>query len=165
MAKRVHCLPIVSALLVAACAAQTDVPDTTPVSGPPPAPAAIASAADIKPAEGGYKLTAEEQKLDCPKLTGQIKVRAMNMRAQFERPAGTATSGALQSVVTPVFGGSKRGSNKEADLAMDRAKLDAFNARLAEKNCKTVDIDGELRGAAPAKAPAPAAKPAQKATG
>jgi len=164
---RLSCLPAIAALLLTACAAQTDVPDTTPVSGAPPPPPAFrySSAADIPAAPGGYKLTAEEQKLDCPKLTGQIKVRAMNMKAAFAQPAGTATSGAIQSAITPVFGGTSRGASKEADLANDRAKLDAFNARLAEKKCKTVDVDAELRGTPPARAPAPATKPAQKATG
>lgn len=149
-------LIVAVALGLSACATQTDVPDTTPVAGGVPPPSVPASAADVAPAAGGYKLTAEEQKLDCPKLTGQMKVRISNMRAAYAAPAGTAAGRALQSVTTPVFGGPQRGRSREGDLAMDRAKLDAFNARLAEKKCKTFDIDAELRGTPPAAAPAPA---------
>ena len=151
-------LPLAAALLVAGCAAQTDSPDASlaPAGGAPSAPAGPASVAAIAPAASGYKLTAAEEKLDCPKLTGQMKVRIANMRATFDRRTGSDTSRAAQSVVTPVFGGPKRGADPEADLALDRAKLEAFTRRLADKKCKALDIDAELKGEAAPAAPAKA---------
>jgi hypothetical protein len=134
-------------LVLAGCAGQTDstgsvFPSAAAAGG---APAGARDAASIPPAPSGYKLTPADMKLDCAKLTGQMKVRIANMRAAAASRTGTSPSRALQSVVTPVFGGTQRGANPEADLQLDRAKIDAFNKRLAEKKCKTLDIDAELR--------------------
>lgn len=114
----------------------------------------------MPPAPGGYKLTAAEAKLDCPKLTGQMRVRMENMRANYAERSGTPASRSIQSVVTPLFGGTQRGADPMADLQLDRAKLEAFNRQLAEKKCKPLDLDAELRGEPPAPAaPAKAARP------
>lgn len=100
----------------------------------------------MRAAPGGYKLTEAESRLDCPKLTGQMKVRIANMRAAYGQRSGTNVSQSIQAVVTPVFGGTTRGLDPDADLQLDRAKMEAFNRRLAEKKCKTLDLDAELRG-------------------
>ena len=142
---------VLAVFALAGCAAQTDTHDTTlaPAASASVAPSANASAS---PVAGSYKLTSAEEKFDCPRLTGQMRVRIANMRAAMADKGGSAAGRVMQSVAAPVFGGSRRGVDPQADLQVDRAKLDAFNKRLAEKKCKTLDIDAELRGEAPASA-------------
>ena len=118
------------------------------------APAAVPSdAAGIPPAAAGYTLTADEMKLDCPKLTGRMKVKIANMRSTVSGPATTQASRVLQGATAPIMGHSLRGADIAADLQRERAQLEAFNRRLAEKKCRTLDLDAELRGqpAAPTK--------------
>ncbi len=141
------CLAMLAASL-SACAAETG--GSSPAVYLPvatgPAATAGAGAASVRAAPGGYKLTEAESRLDCPKLTGQMKVRIANMRAAYGQRSGTNVSQSIQAVVTPVFGGTTRGLDPDADLQLDRAKMEAFNRRLAEKKCKTLDLDAELRG-------------------
>lgn len=148
-------------VLLAGCASQDDVAQLD--TAVQPTVAAPPSAAAIPPAPGGYQLTAAEQKLDCPKLTGQMRVRIANMRSAVGRPNSSAVGRTIQATATPVFGGTTRGLDPEADLQRDRAKLDTFNKRLAEKKCKTLDLDAELRGEAPAAAPPKGKAPAAAA--
>jgi hypothetical protein len=157
---------LATAVALSACAGSSEHPDASLATAAASRPPTPVSAAAIPPAAAGYKLTAAEEKLDCPKLTGQMKVRIANMRANVAQGSGTNTSRAIQSVATPVFGGTTRGLDPAADLAMDRAKLEAFNKRLAERKCKTLDLDAELRGEAPpATAPAKASPRAAARTG
>lgn len=137
-------------LALAGCAAEAVTSDT-------PSSAAVAPIA-AAPAVAPYKLTDAEMKLDCGKLTGQMKVKIAILRGDAGRAPASATSRTIQQTVTPVFGGTRRGADAGAETATDRAKVDAFNARLAEKKCKTLDIDAELRG----ETPPPVAKAAGK---
>lgn len=138
-------LLIAAVLLMGGCAAQSEGIGATPAAAPAaePTPAAAST----------YKLTATEEKLDCPRLTGQMRVRISQMRVAMARSAGSDASRTAQSAVVPLFGGTTRGMNLASDAAQDRAKLEAFNRRLAEKKCKTLDIDAELKGKAPAAPP------------
>lgn len=140
-------------LLLAGCASSNPEPvevAAAPAVAPPPPPA--------------YELTAEEKKLDCRRLTGRIKVRIAAMRSQANSARPSAAAAAAQSVAAPVFGGTTRTVDPAADARADRAKLDAYNKRLAELKCPPVDIDGELAGKAPPATskttPKPAPKPA-----
>jgi hypothetical protein len=47
-------------------------------------------------------------------------------------------------VTTPIFGGTKEGLDPDGQYRKDRAMLEAFNRELANKKCKTFDIDAEL---------------------
>lgn len=146
-----HAVTLALALALAGCAAQTVTGDAASIGG-------LAPAAAAAPSVPPYKLTDAEMKLDCGKLTGQMKVKIAVLRGDASRPSATVASRTIQQVVTPVYGGTRRGADPAAEMARDRAKLDAFNARLSEKKCKPLDIDAELRG----EAPPPAAKAAPK---
>ena len=139
---------------LAGCSGPPDgraVVEASPLIFKPAAAVPAESVAAIAPAPSGYKLSAVEEKLDCAKLTGHMKVKIANMRSTVTKPTGTAIGQTIQSAASPVFGGTRRGIDVTADLALDRAKLEAFNKRLAEKKCKTVDIDAELKGETPAR--------------
>ena len=144
------------AYLMAGCALQNE--DVSQLPAASPAPDVRQDAGGIRPAPSSYLLTAEEIKLDCPKLTGRMRIKIANMRDGVQRPDASAASRTIQSALTPVMGGTQRGMDPTADLQRDRAKLEAYNKRLAEKKCKTLDLDAELRGVAPAAAPAKAAQ-------
>jgi len=133
------------ALLLAACSAQTEPVHVEPVAAQPAVPR---DAAGIRPAPAGYTLTAEEAKLDCPRITGRMRVKIANMQAAVAAPGTSLASRTMQGAAAPIMGFSARGADPAADLARERAQLEAFNKRLAEKKCKTLDLDAELRGEA-----------------
>lgn len=106
-----------------------------------------------------YQLTADEQKLDCKKLTGLMQVRILQERDYSYRRKASASSQAVQSAGSSVLGASTRGLDPEAEHRQTIAQLRAYNARLAEKNCKTFDLDKELEPKPVTVTPTPVAKP------
>jgi hypothetical protein len=102
------------------------------------------SAPSYSPA-GGYVLSADEQELDCKKLTGRMQIRILEIRDYNERHQASAFSRALQSGVAAVTGGSKAGTDPDGDFTKDRAMLDAYNKQLAAKGCKAYDLNAELQ--------------------
>lgn len=95
--------------------------------------------------DGRYVLNDQEAKLDCRRLSGTIHVGILQMReeAARHRPSPVATQ--MQKVVTPVAGGSAYGMDPDGEAARTRARLEAYNARLAEKNCPVYDLAAELK--------------------
>ena len=94
---------------------------------------------------GGYMLTSEEKALECKQLTGRMQIRILEIRDYNERKNTTGLSRALQSGGTAVFGGTQAGLDPNGTYAKDRAMLNAYNRQLAAKNCKTYDLDAELK--------------------
>jgi hypothetical protein len=105
------------------------------------------AAAQTRPAAVAYELSKEELSLDCRKLTGRIKIRLLQVRSVAVRNPTTDAARNAQSLVTPIMGGTKHGVDPSAELARDRAMIEAYNRRLAEKNCKTVDLETGLQQA------------------
>lgn len=149
-------LPLAASLLVAGCGTVGETIGTISPAAKLKDPAETAA---IQPLPAGYKLTEAELKLDCPKITGQMRVRIATMRGDYAGQSGTFTSRTIQSVTTPVFGGTARGSNPIRELQQDRARLEALNKRLVEKSCNPLDLDAELRGEPPAPMAGKPAKP------
>lgn len=118
----------------------------------------VAPAVTAQPSGPAYELTKEEKALDCRRLTGRMKVRAAVMRSQAGAAKPSAVASVGQTAATTVFGGTRRSADPDADYRVDRARLEAYNRRLAELKCPTLDIDAELKG----KPSPPAAKPAPK---
>lgn len=92
-----------------------------------------------------YQLTPEEQALECKQLTGRMQIRILEIRDYNERSRTTLAARALQSGSTTVFGGPKAGIDPDGTYAKDRATLEAYNAQLAAKGCKTYDLESELQ--------------------
>ena len=111
--------------------------------------------------DGSYFLTEQEKGLDCKNLAGSMKIKILQMRAADGRVKPTATASQMQQLSQTFEKGSSYGHNLDADLARDRRRLDALNARMAEKGCKTFDLEAELKpGNAASPVPTGAAKPA-----
>jgi hypothetical protein len=131
-------------LLLASCAA---VPGYTP----PPLEGAREKNKFAKPLESGdigpdgrYEMSETEKAMDCKRLTGSIEIAITRLKDPLVRQEPSAVSAAAQKLSTPLYGGSTKGTDRQAIYARERAKLDAYNAELAAKGCKTVDIEAEL---------------------
>jgi hypothetical protein len=95
--------------------------------------------------DGRYVLNDQEAKLDCRRLSGTIHVGILQIREEVARHRPSPVATQMQKVVSPVAGGSSYGMDPDGEAARLRARLEAFNARLAEKNCPTYDLAAELK--------------------
>ena len=134
---------LASALLCGCASAPTEVPPSLVTDMPPP-PAPGDTGSVPQPHAGGYQLTAEEQKYDCRKLTGQMQIRILQMRGYDSRKKSSMAARGVQSITTPIFGGTKEGTDPDGQYRKDLAQLEAFNQQLAAKKCKTFDLQAEL---------------------
>jgi hypothetical protein len=95
-------------------------------------------------AEGRYEMSATEKLMDCKRLTGSIQIGITRLKDPLGRQEPSATSATAQKMASPLFGSSAKTADRQAVYARERAKLDAYNAELGAKGCKTVDIEAEL---------------------
>ena len=119
------------------------------------------SAADPAAPAAAGALSAEDQALDCGKLTGRMQVRLLQLRGYRDRNKASGIARTMQQVATPVFGGTSAGTDPDGRYAADVATLRAYNARLAELKCPTYDLEKEL--AAKPSDPTPQPVPLPKA--
>jgi hypothetical protein len=152
-------IAVLIALLIAGCAQALPgySPDLRVQQNQAKAAKEAAGAGRLEPS-GQYTLGPDELALDCKKLTGRMQVRILQIRDHNERSVGTGVARAAQQVAQPVFGGATYGARPDADVARDRAVLEAYNRQLAAKNCKTFDLDAELRPKPVRETPTPTAK-------
>jgi hypothetical protein len=116
---------------------------------PPPANAASPPA---------YQLSEQELKYDCKKLTGTMQVRILQIRDYDSSKKTSALARSMQTVATPIWGGTTAGMDPDGQYRKDRAMLEAYNAQLAAKHCKTFDLAAELQSTKPDDMPHPTAK-------
>jgi hypothetical protein len=147
---------LVGASLCGCATAPTEVPPSLVTDMPPPSPGATASVSPMA-MPGEYQLTAEEQKYDCRKLTGQMQIRILQIRGYDSRKKSSLAARGMQTVTTPIFGGTKEGLDPDGQYRKDLAQLKAFNKQLEAKKCKTFDLDAELSPGATDVTPAPRA--------
>ena len=142
---------------------------TIPVPIAPRLSAALLAGLSVLPGCAGsggpqvqpYTLTAEEQGLDCRRLTGRMQVRLLSLRGADYKVAPTGTSATVRSAASSAFM-TGTSENAERRAAMDRPVLESYNRRLVELGCPSFDLDKELaaRPSAPSPAPTiPASKP------
>lgn len=96
-------------------------------------------------AGGVYQMSTEELAMDCKRLTGKMQVRILQIRDYDPSRKTSEISRSLQSVHAPIIGGSTFGVDPDSRYKSDRAMLVAYNRRLAEKKCRTFDLDAELK--------------------
>ena len=137
---------LMAAALVGACAG-------TPAEQPPsiltdPTLGGNASAS-------GYVLSPQELSYSCKKLTGTMQVRLLQVRRYDASKNPTVVARGMQSVATPILGGTTVGIDPVGQHQRDLAMLQAYNQRLADKKCKTFDLAAELKKTDPAETPEP----------
>jgi hypothetical protein len=139
---------MLAVLITGGCSATPSPESATLAAGQTPSGAAGGTA-------GAYQLTAEETALDCKKLTGRMQVRILQARDYQNQPKTTAASQVMQQAVSTAGGGVTHGMDPAGDHAKDRAQLDAYNQRLASLNCKTFNLDEDLKPKATNETPRP----------
>jgi hypothetical protein len=131
----------VASVLACGCASKNvDTPPNFVSDIPPPSDGVTTGALQ----GSGYQLSEEELKFDCKKLTGTMQIRILQMRGYDTNKKTSAASRSLQSLTTPIFGGTKEGIDPDGQYLKDRAMLEAYNRQLGVKQCKTFDLDAEL---------------------
>lgn len=150
----------------------------TAVAQTPSATARSQTVAPAQPARAAlpratpHTMTPDDLALDCPKLTGRIQVRIRQLRGALSDDRTTEVARSLQAVASPIFGGTSRGINPDADNARDLGIIVAYNQRLIEKKCPAYNLEAEFapgntaqpKAVKPAKSPAAAKPPAVPAT-
>lgn len=100
---------------------------------------------DIGSMDGNsYRMSETEKGLDCRKLTGSMQITISRMKDQADRPPPSGMSTSMKGTLAPLFGGSTYNANPQAEVARDRAKLNAYNQALRDKGCATMDVEAEL---------------------
>lgn len=145
--RAVQAAGLLAGLLAAGCSATAGPEQTALTAGQPPAAVS-----------GTYQLNDEEKALDCKKLTGRMQVRILQARDYDPRTAPSAVAQSFQKAAVMAGGSASQGADTDADNARDRAQLEAYNQRLAAMNCKTFNLDDELRPKAVTATPTPVGK-------
>lgn len=132
-------------LLLTACAAA--VPGYTPPSFKGKSKHSTAMESGNVGEDRRYRMSEQEKAMDCKRMTGSMQITIARLRDVYYRtsPSGIASAG--HKVVPYIAGGSTVGSDREAEYARERAKLDAYNEHLRSKDCKTLDIEAEFKRA------------------
>lgn len=150
-----HLAPsLIAALVLAGCAAAA--PGYEPVSkanmkrleaeakAPPPSGGMTA--------QGTYVLTDQEKGYDCRKLSSLVQIGILRLREVDKRPQKSAFNDVgrqVHSILSP-----KQKFEGTANPVEERARIEAYNKALAEKRCRTFDIEAGIK--APVRAPVPA---------
>lgn len=127
---------------LAGCASQ----QLTPAGGlSPPDASTTQTAQQTAPGATGYTLTDADRDLDCETIRGRMRITLLQLRARSPATESTGLSRGLQSTVTSIFGGTSYGSDPNAFAKRETARLFAYNRLLKEQDCKTLDLEKELR--------------------
>ena len=94
--------------------------------------------------EGRYEMSAAEKAMDCKRLTGSMQIVMARLKDAYVRMEPSAVCGGRTENGCPHEGRLGPGCRPAGVYARERAKLDAYNAELAAKNCKTLDIEASL---------------------
>jgi hypothetical protein len=94
--------------------------------------------------DGRYEMSNDELAMDCKRMTGSMKITINRVRDAESRRGGSNLAETAHKTVPLIMQGSTASADRQASLARERAKLDAYNRQLAARNCKTLDIDAEL---------------------
>ena len=98
-------------------------------------------------------LSEEEVGLNCKKMAGRVKIRILELRGGGPQRQGSAAAQGIQSTLTPIFGGTKHGSDVAGQAARDIAKMKAMNEIMKARKCPYFDVDAELAQPVTARSP------------
>lgn len=136
---------LMAAIIASACAG-------TPVEK---IPSLIAEPTSNGSGNDTYVLSPQELSYSCKQLTGTMQVRILQVRSYDARKNPTVAARGVQTVATPIFGGTTTGIDPAGQHRQDLAMLQAYNRQLAAKNCKTFNLEAELKKTDPSDTPTP----------
>jgi hypothetical protein len=135
--------PIAAILLLGACAAA--VPGYAPSSfNEKKHTKLVALQSGDVGQDGRYEMSQTEKSLDCKRMTGSMHITIARLKDAQARGEQSGLASSAHKNIAPLFGGSTAGADRQAELARERAKLEAYNRELAAKGCKTVDLEAEF---------------------
>lgn len=123
----------------------------------------VSSPSVLAEPSSGYIMTEVELGYDCRKLTGRMQVRILDLRDRTERGQTSSVSRGLQKAVTGIFGGTDHGKNPDAEYDREIARLAAYNRQLVAKDCRSFDLEDELKPKDVRVTPSPTVLPPSKA--
>lgn len=94
--------------------------------------------------DGVYQMSEQEKLMDCKRTTGAMLITISWLRHRSSEVGTSGVAVAASKAAQPLFGGSGKGLDRDAEYLRARARLDAFNRHLAAQNCVQLDIDAEL---------------------
>lgn len=144
-------MAVLLALAMTACAA------AVPGYSPTPSKMRVEDDTSGSYAGGVYTLSADEKELDCPRLSGRMQVRILQIRDRGGGYGTTMASRGIQTAAGAVFGGTAYGTNVDTQRARDLAMLEAYNAELKARNCPAFNLAEELKPKPADVTPRPAA--------
>ncbi len=86
----------------------------------------------------------QTEELDCGRIMGRMQVRILSLRSEGRRTQPTALARSMQSVGTSIGLSEGYATNPDDRYNRELAELQAYNAKLGEKGCKTYDLEREL---------------------
>lgn len=92
----------------------------------------------------GYVLTDADRELDCKVIRGRMKVAIFHLQSHRDMPSSTVLSRNMQSAAAGIFGGTTYGTNPQAIVDKETARLKAYNSLLKDQDCATFDLQKEL---------------------
>jgi hypothetical protein len=96
-------------------------------------------------AEGAYHMSKQEKSTDCRHIKGAMMVTINRLRHRAKEVGTSSFALGANKVTTPLWGGTGKGLDRDAEYQRDRARLEAYNRHLADKSCPTVNIEAELQ--------------------
>ena len=114
---------------------------------------------DLASTSISYELSAAEQELSCTRLNGRIQMRIIHLRHAASTSQPSSVSRALQDIANSLDDETEQSDVINEINARDVALIRAYNARLAELNCPTFDVSGELTNISSEELPTPAQFP------
>jgi hypothetical protein len=136
---RMRTLSFVALLMLSGCAA-AQIGYMPPSDNKTPAALKPFNGGELD-AKGRYVASADERALTCGKLTGSMQVMLSRLKDNANRPRAGALTTGIQSAIKP-FAGPGANLDIDDETKQTRARLNAYNQLLTEKQCKTVDISG-----------------------
>lgn len=111
----------------------------------------------------GWQPRLDEQKMNCKQLSGRVQVLLLQLRSNSGQKQASGLSLGLHSAFASTVGTTATGSDPAGDNATDMGRLKDYNQRLVAMNCKSYDLDYELRQTDPSEMPAARVLPPKQA--
>jgi hypothetical protein len=119
---------------------------------------AVPSSADAKK----KKTDTPDDKLSCKQISGRMQIKIMELRGYSQDKQASGLSRGIQTGLAATFGNQAHGIDPQGDYEADIKQLHDYNQRLVEKNCKSYDLDVELKKSDIDGVPAPTVAPPKK---
>ncbi|HVZ04504.1 hypothetical protein [Hyphomicrobium sp.] len=110
----------------------------------------------------GWQPRLDDKKMNCKQLSGRVQVLILQLRGSSGQKKASGFSLGLHSAFASTVGTTATGSDPDSDNAADMRKLKDYNQRLIAMNCRSYDLNYELKQTDPNEMPAARVLPPKK---